>query len=229
MSQRDPDGVNRRRAPDSGNGCAVNVRRHAFQVLVFDCDGVLFDSREANTCFYSHILQVIGRPPVQPDQQAFIHMHPVRESLHFLLPEEEDFRKAWDYTQTIDFKAFNVHLKPEPGLVELLECARSTHRIAMATNRTVSTREVLAHFSLDQYFDLVVSASDVRYPKPHPESMERILDAFRVRADQVLYVGDSQVDEALAVSTGVCFVAYKNPSLKATFHISHFNELYPII
>jgi len=229
MNQRNPNGVSRQRASSEGHGSAGTIRRHAFQVLVFDCDGVLFDSREANTQFYSHILQVIGRPPVRPEQQGFIHMHPVRESLHFLLPEEKDFQKAWDYTQTIDFKAFNVHLKPEPGLVEFLESARSTHRIAMATNRTVSTREVLAHFSLEQYFDLVVSASDVRFPKPHPESMERILETFHVLADQVLYVGDSQVDEALAASTGVCFVAYKNPSLKANFHISHFSELHPII
>ncbi len=229
MTQRNPNGVTRQRASGEGSGSAATTRRHAFQVLVFDCDGVLFDSREANTRFYSHILQVIGRPPVRPEQQGFIHMHPLRESLHFLLPEQKDFLKAWEYTQTIDFKAFNVHLKPEPGLVEFLECARSTHRIAMATNRTVSTREVLAHFMLEQYFDLVVSASDVRFPKPHPESMDRILAAFQVKADQVLYVGDSQVDEALAASTGVCFVAYKNPSLTATHHISHFNELYPII
>lgn len=211
------------------NGEAGMVAPHAFQVLVFDCDGVLFDSREANTRFYSHILEKIGCPSVRPEQQEYIHMHPVLESLHFLLPGEQDFEKAWDYTQTIDFKAFNVYLEPEPGLVAFLEAARTTHRIALATNRTVSTHDVLAHFSLDQYFDLVVSASDVRFPKPHPEAMEKILDAFGVRPHQVLYVGDSKVDEALALSTGVYFVAYKNPALLASRHISHFNELYPII
>jgi phosphoglycolate phosphatase len=211
------------------DGIARTVAPYAFQVLVFDCDGVLFDSREANTRFYSHIMQEIGRPPVRPEQQGFIHMYPVRESLHFLLPEEQDFQKAWDYTQTIDFKAFHVFLKPEPGLVDFLESARTTHLIAMATNRTVSTRDILSHFNLEQYFDLVVSASDVRYPKPHPESMERILEAFQVKPHQVLYVGDSQVDEALAASTGVCFVAYKNPALMASFHIIHFSELYPMI
>jgi HAD superfamily hydrolase (TIGR01509 family) len=156
-------------------------------------------------------------------------MHPVRQSLRYLLPEEEDFQKAWDYTQTIDFKAFNRYLTPEPGLVDFLESVQDSHHIAMATNRTVSTRDVLDHFNLSRYFDLVVSASDVRFPKPHPESMERIMETFKVKPSEVLYVGDSQVDEALALSTGVFFVAYKNPSLKACCHISHFSELHSII
>lgn len=207
----------------------IESTHQSFQVLVFDCDGVLFDSREANTRFYSHIMERIGCPPVQPEQQDYIHMHPVRESLRFLLPLERDFQKAWEYTQTIDFKAFNAYLRPEPGVVDFLESARITHYIAMATNRTVSTQEVLSHFKLEQYFDLVVSALDVRFPKPHPESMEKILVAFGVGPDRVLYVGDSQVDEALAASTGVCFAAYKNPSLQASYHINHFEELYPII
>lgn len=215
--------------PCAGHGSTKGDSQRMFQVLVFDCDGVLFDSRDANTRFYSHILEAIGRPPVRPEQEAFIHMHPVRESLRFLLPEQEDFQRAWEYTMGIDFKAFNAHLKPEPGLVEFLESARATHCIAMATNRTVSTREVLDHFNLSQYFDLVVSASDVRFPKPHPESMERIFEVFQVNSRQVLYVGDSEVDEALAAATGVYFVAYKNPSLKAAYHINHFDELYPII
>jgi HAD superfamily hydrolase (TIGR01509 family) len=215
--------------PDAADGCSAAASHHTFQVLAFDCDGVLFDSRDANTRFYSHILKTIGLPPVRPEQQGFIHMHPVRESLHFLLPEEKDFQKAWEYTQTIDFKAFNSYLTPEPGLVAFLESVRDTHHIAMATNRTVSTRDVLDHFNLSQYFDLVVSASDVRFPKPHPESMERILETFRVEPHEVLYVGDSQVDEALALSTGVFFVAYKNPSLTARCHISHFSELHAII
>ena len=48
------------------------------KVIALDCDGVLFDSREANIHFYSHIMKIIGRPPVRADQHEFIHMHPVR-------------------------------------------------------------------------------------------------------------------------------------------------------
>jgi len=200
------------------------------KVIAFDCDGVLFDSKEANARFYSHIMERIGHRQVSPEQRDYIHMHPVRESLRYLLgDDEEGFQKAWQYCQGIDFRSFNKHLRCEPGLHEILALAKSGYHTALATNRTVSTRDVLSHFDLDKYFDLVVSASDVRFPKPHPESMERILDAFNVTPREILYVGDSTVDEALAGATGVYFAAYKNNSLEAHLYINHFQELYSVL
>lgn len=200
-----------------------------FQVVAFDCDGVLFDSKDANIRFYNHIMETIDGPPVRPEQREYIHMHPVKESLQFLLGEGAEYRRALSYSQKIDFKEFNAHLRCEPGLVEVLKLAKSCCRTAMATNRTLSAREVLAHFHLDQYFDLVVSASDVKHPKPHPEQMERIEEVFGVSGEEILYVGDSAVDEAFAAATGVFFVAYKNPKLTAHLHIEHFKELHPLL
>jgi len=201
----------------------------SIEVVAFDCDGVLFDSREANVRFYNHILDRMGAPLVKSEQHEYIHMHPVRESLHYLLGNGQRFQKAFSYSQTIDFKEFNVCLSCEPGLVDILTMAKSSFKIALATNRTMSTREVLAHFHLDQYFDLVVTASDVARPKPHPEEMDRIAETFGVLHEQILYIGDSTVDQELAEATGVFFVAYKNPELKAHLHIAHFNELVPVL
>jgi HAD superfamily hydrolase (TIGR01509 family) len=196
------------------------------KVIVFDCDGVLFDSREANINFYSHIMEIVGRPPVRADQHEYIHMHPVRESLIYLTGGEgEDFSRAFEYFQTIDFGPFNGRLRREPGLVSCLRQLRKHFRIAMATNRTVSTLQLLARYNLKQYFDLVVSASDVSKPKPNPEIMERILKAFNVVPKHILYIGDSIVDEEFALATGVHFVSYKNPALRADLHITHFREL----
>jgi phosphoglycolate phosphatase len=200
-----------------------------FEVIAFDCDGVLFDSKEANVAFYSYILKHLGRPPVHHDQYEFIHMHPVRESLRYLIGEGASFEKAFEFAQSIDFEQFNACLRPEPGLVNLLEQAQTYYHTALATNRTVSTRQVLAHFHIEQYFDLVVSASDVSFPKPHPEIMERIMGVFEVSPQQILFVGDSAVDEAMALTTGVFFVAYKNKDLQAQLHISHFQELQPVL
>lgn len=203
--------------------------RQPIEVVAFDCDGVLFDSREANIRYYNHILGRTGAPPVKPEQREYIHMHPVRESLRYLLGDGELFRQAFNYSGTIDFKEFNACLSCEPGLVDILRLAKSFFKIALATNRTVSTREVLVHFDLDRYFDLVVSASDVPRPKPHPDEMDRIAETFGVLHEQILYVGDSTVDEKLAEATGVYFVAYKNPELKAHLHIAHFQELVPLL
>jgi phosphoglycolate phosphatase len=201
-----------------------------FEVIAFDCDGVLFDSKEANVRFYSHIMAHIGKSPVRPEAHEFIHMHPVRESLRFLVGNDGPaFDAAWTYAQGIDFEEFNACLHLEPGLVNLLQETQACYHTALATNRTVSTRQVLAYFHIEEYFDLVVSAADVAFPKPHPEIMETIMNNFHVSPEQVLFVGDSRVDEGLAKATGVFFVAYKNPTLQAHLHIAHFSELQSVL
>jgi HAD superfamily hydrolase (TIGR01509 family) len=199
------------------------------KVIVFDCDGVLFDSKEANIRFYTHVLKQVGRPPVRADQHEYIHMYPVSHSLRYLLEDDDHYHAAMSYCQGMDFKEFHAYLRCEPGLVEVLELSKSFYHTAMATNRTISTRDVLAHFDLEKYFDLVVSASDVEFPKPHPEAMLKIMGAFGAKAEEVLYVGDSSVDEGLAMATGVYFAAYKNTKLRAHMHVSHFNELLPVL
>ena len=52
-----------------------------FKVVAFDCDGVLFDTEQANRVYYSNILQHFGRPAVTDEQFVFVHMHTVFESL----------------------------------------------------------------------------------------------------------------------------------------------------
>jgi HAD superfamily hydrolase (TIGR01509 family) len=190
---------------------------------------VLFDSKAANVRFYNQILAHLGHPPVHPEQQEYVHMHPARESLQYLLGNGRTFEAAWRFCQQIDFRQFNAYLRMEPGLVPFLQALKPHYHIALATNRTVSTQEVLTHFSLAEYFDVVVTAADVPFPKPHPETMERILLAFAAAPREILFIGDSPVDETLALATDVFFAAYKNPRLKAHFHVDHFDQLHPVL
>ncbi len=36
-------------------------------------------------------------------------------------------------------------------------------------------KSIMERFNLDPYFEMVVTALDVKHPKPHPESVEKIL------------------------------------------------------
>ena len=49
------------------------------KVIIYDCDGVLFDSKEANEAFYNHILDHFGMPPLEPEQLEFVYSSTVRE------------------------------------------------------------------------------------------------------------------------------------------------------
>jgi phosphoglycolate phosphatase-like HAD superfamily hydrolase len=57
---------------------------------------------------------------------------------------------------------------------------------------------------------MVVTALDVKNPKPHPESVEKILQNLNLNKEEAVFVGDSEVDQQTAKSSGVKFIAYKN-------------------
>jgi len=196
-----------------------------FIVVAFDCDGVLFDTEQANRIYYSNILQHFGRPAVTDEQFAFVHMHTIFESLAYLFPDEKTLAAVHVFRKTMDYQQYLGYLTVEPHLVSLLEKLKPQFKTAIATNRTDTMNRLLAKFDLDGYFDLVVTASDVEQPKPHPDALLKISDYFNIRPDQVIYIGDSRLDELAARAAGMPLVAYRNPELSAEYYVNSLNEI----
>ena len=196
-----------------------------FIVVAFDCDGVLFDTEQANRIYYSNILQHFGRPAVTDEQFAFVHMHTIFESLAYLFPDEKTLAAVHVFRKTMDYQQYLGYLTVEPHLVSLLEKLKPQFKTAIATNRTDTMNRLLAKFDLDGYFDLVVTASDVERFKSHPDALLKISDYFNIRPDQVIYIGDSRLDELAARAAGMPLVAYRNPELSAEYYVNSLNEV----
>ncbi|MEW6658511.1 MAG: HAD-IA family hydrolase [Thermodesulfobacteriota bacterium] len=192
------------------------------KLIAFDCDGVLFDSRQANIAFYNAILEQFGQPRLSPAATDFVHSHTVIQSLEYLFQGYPHLDAVWQYTRSLDYHQFIPMMVEEPHLREFLQFLRPTFARALATNRTTTTKAVLQYHRLEDQFDLVVSAQDVTHPKPHPESFWRILDHFGLKPRQAIFFGDSRVDEEFAKNAGVPLVAYRNPELHADFFLDSF-------
>ena len=185
------------------------------QCVIYDCDGVLFDSFEANQKLYNDLCSSVGRSPLKEEEMQYVHSHTVYEAIHYLFPGDEGLeKKALEQLKKIDLRNYIVHLKMEPHLLETLELLKKKGiRRAINTNRTTSMPTLMERFNLWPYFDMVVTALDVKHPKPHPESIEKILQTLEVDQEETLFVGDSEVDRETAESSGVVFAAYKNKQI----------------
>lgn len=180
--------------------------------VIYDCDGVMFDSIEANGKLYNHIAASIGRGPLSKDETYFCHTHTVYESIEHIAGHDRELEsKARDVLKQVNFADYIIYLKMEPNLLEALSELKKRGIIrAISTSRTTSMPHIMDMYKLSSYFDMVVTALDVTHPKPHPESVEKILKAFNLSKENVLYIGDSDVDRVTALSSGVRFIAYKN-------------------
>lgn len=195
------------------------------RAVIFDCDGVMFDSRQANIHFYNHLLSRFGLPLMTEDKIDYVHMHTADESIRHIFEGTPYTEEAQAYRWEMDYTPFIEDMVMEPGLKETLQFLKPKSGLAVATNRSNTIGKVLEVNGLDGFFDIVVSSLDVEKPKPHPESLLKILRFFSIHAREALYIGDSAVDSETARAATVPFVAYKNRSLEADFHAKGMKDI----
>lgn len=199
------------------------------KVVAFDCDGVMFDSTEANKAYYNQILKRFGKPELTLEQFAYTHMHTADVSMAYLFEDKGLLAAAQKYRKQMTYMPFIRHMEMEPHLRNLLAGLKVRYKTAIASNRTDTMNKVLEVHGLEKDFDFVVSALDVERPKPYPDELLKIADYFEVQPKEIIYVGDSEVDEMAAKASGVSLIAYDNPNLSAEFHIRSLRELEMIL
>ena len=201
-----------------------------FDLVIFDCDGVILDSREANRAYYNTILERFGRRLMNDKELSFVHMHTAEESVEYLFKDDIAIQKdALIYARTLDYTYFLDYLTMEPGIEDAIRSVRPPLLTAVFTNRSTTMSKIIKIFGLDRWFDIVVCALDVSSPKPDPEGMFKILDILGVEKDRTVYIGDSVIDEIVAHRAGIPLIAYKNNKLKAMFHVEHFEQIKSIL
>jgi len=195
----------------------MEKRTSKIRGVIYDCDGVLFDSLEANRWFYSSFCAALGRDPLTEEELGYAHSHTVHEAIHHIFrnaPEKE--RQALERFARMDPEESASRLKLEPNIIAALQALKARGiRLAVSTSRTTNMAYILKKFALEPFFDLVVTTRDVQKPKPHPESIEKILERFSLEKEEVFFVGDSETDRRAALAAGVNFIAYKNEEIPA--------------
>lgn len=200
-----------------------------FKVIGFDCDGVMFDTRIANKAYYNQVLGNYRLPLLTDEQFRYVHMHTVDESMAYLFSDPAIREQALAYRKTMDYASFLPLMTIEPDLKKLLLELRTFYKTAVATNRSDTIKPLLQAHGLDNSFDMVVTSLDVPRPKPHPDQLNLICSHFHIPAERLLYIGDSEVDEAAARAAGVCLAAYDNDCLDAAYHVRRLSEILSIL
>lgn len=198
--------------------------------IIFDCDGVLFASHQANLAYYNAVLEQMGEAPVRPEDSDKAHLcHTAASPQVFLgLLGPDRAEEALALAALLDFRQFIPWMEPEPEMASSLAQLAARFPLAVATNRGTSMLEILRHFELDGYFRTVVTSRDVPRPKPWPDMLLLAAERLGLPSQELLFVGDSELDLAAARSAGIRFVAYKN-DLGGEAKVGGYQELLRLI
>lgn len=193
--------------------------------IIFDCDGVLIDSYEANRAYYNQYRKHFGLPPMNKEEADATHILNVFESIRRIIPEEH-YEAAVAYRGKLDYRDIVPYLRAEPGVRRFVRwLAAAGLLLGVNTNRMDTMPLVLEAIDLVGMFHPVMTSATVKRSKPDPEGVENILAAWGVGRSEVAFLGDSSVDERTARNAGVPFWAFKNPELEADLHVPDFPTL----
>jgi HAD superfamily hydrolase (TIGR01509 family) len=188
------------------------MKKTAYKAVIYDCDGVMFDSFEANLAFYDRIMAMLDKPPLSRDDgelMRILHTRASRDVLRHIFPDEASWNAAMRCVPAVDYREMIPFMQMEEGFRETLEALTPLVGLAVCTNRAKTMEMVLSYFNLDSYFGIVMTAARVINPKPHPEPLLKVLEHFRIGPNEALFVGDSDLDSQAAQSAEVPFIAYK--------------------
>ena len=137
---------------------------------------------------------------------------------------EDRTAKALSIAAELDYRQFIPFMTPEPGMKEALSKLAKTYPLAVATNRGYSMPSILEYFGLSHFFQTVVTSRDVEHPKPAPDMLHEAAKRLQCPPRELLFVGDSELDQAAARTAGMPFAIYRG-DLLADVRLEHHDEL----
>jgi HAD superfamily hydrolase (TIGR01509 family) len=172
-------------------------------------------------------MSFLGRPLLDRADtlsRTVLHTYSFNDVMDYFFINDDRRDDAMAFAKTISYRDLAPYMHMEEGLIETLDRIREHVSLAVCTNRATSMEMIIEDFGLNGYFSCVMTAAQVKKPKPHPEPLLKVLDHYGIGADEALFVGDAEVDRQSAASAGVPFVAYK-ADLEALARIDHHAEI----
>ncbi|RAP41541.1 phosphoglycolate phosphatase [Rhodovulum viride] len=186
-------------------GCRVKA-------IIFDLDGTLIDSAPDIHAAVNRTLAGMGREALDLDTiRAFIG-----DGVQVLMERVIEARGLDAGQRDAMVETFLGHYEADPatlttlypGVEDALEQFRDEGwAMGVCTNKPEApSRAILKTFGIDGFFGAVVGGDTLEVKKPDPKPLLAVRD--QLQAKQAVFVGDSEIDAATALATGMRFALF---------------------
>lgn len=193
----------------------MNLGDKMKKFVVFDVDGTLLDTIETITFHVNKTIEKLGLEAVTSDFTAGIlgysSVYLIEKTLEFRGYEytEEKLDEILDYYHRSYQSKVSYLTKAYEGILDLLVYLKGEgYGLASISNKPDHTLSVLyEEIDFNKYFDFVLGQVDDIAKKPNPDMVYRLMDEFNLEKEDLVFVGDTEVDYETAKNAGVDFIA----------------------
>jgi HAD superfamily hydrolase (TIGR01509 family) len=168
--------------------------------VLFDWDGTLLNSFEADARAYMHMFRALGMNWGIDELKR--HYSP---NWHNVYRAARLPRKKWDEADRLWMLAYSKDKpKMQPGAVRVLRAIERRFMVALVSSGSrARVRRQLREFKVDTIFRTQVCSEDAARRKPHPAPLRLALARLRVAPNACVYIGDAPEDIEMAHRAGV--------------------------
>lgn len=203
--------------------------------LIFDLDGTLIDSKRDLIHSVNAMLREMRRPELPEELIAGYVGHGAPQLVARALGESASEAERKSGLQF--FLGYYEEHKMDttrayPGVQETLE-ELAAMPMAVLTNKPVRiSGRILDSLGLSRFFRVVYGGNSFETKKPDPLGAKTILSEFGRAPQEVLVIGDSEVDVQTARNAGTCaafasygFGVYDRAAFPADAYLDRFSDL----
>jgi len=173
-------------------------------VILFDLDGTLIDSTDAILESFHHSFDIHNI--AHPDDESIKKL--IGYPLDVMYVElGVDKKIAWDLVAT--YKEY--YRKISTQKTYLLESAKEAvikanqfATLGIVTTKTgLYSRELMEHFALMDYFEVLIGRENVTKPKPDAEPILKAMESLDCKNKEIWMIGDTKLDLISAKNAGI--------------------------
>ena len=202
--------------------------------MIFDVDGVLIDSFEANLNFFQNLFNKAGyiRELTREEAKKLFHL-PMKDLIrnYLQLNDENELERIFKLGKEYVANYPNHLLTFPVNYQAIIKKLAQEYTLGIVTSRVRGGVFRIPQLNaLKEYFKILVYFEDTLKHKPDPEPLLLALKKLEVKPEEAVYIGDMPSDIEAAKSAGMKIIIYSILKLDgADATTSSFEELLNLI
>jgi len=186
------------------------------KAVVFDIDGVLLNSFEANLKFHQDLITKAGYKPATREEYKKLFHCAMLDNIKTITKSNDDkeIQRIYQMGFKREVRYPNELLTSPKNMKDTIELLSKNYQLGIVTSRIKnSVFEAPTMKEIKSFFKIVVSFEDTTNHKPDPEPLLLIAQKLNIKPEEIVYIGDVATDFQAAKSAGMKFILFSKSNL----------------